>query len=559
MKLPSLTTALVLLLSGQSLLGQWITESYSLKAGWNGIYLHGDATHLTPAELFKDTAVSQVWRWNPNPNQVQFTSSPAVPSESSSEWTIWKRDDPEEQKLSALVGQSAYLVYCDGSATTTVPILQRPLPPAASWLISGANFLGFPAATTTQPIMTSYFGSFPKAIESPAKVFKYIGGELNANNPLQVSAGTERIDRNTAYWFETAVVSDFTAPVEYEVPGSNGIAFGRTATYVTMGVMNRTSSAITLTLKTETSEPAPDGQTGITGSVPLTYRTFDSSANSYLETPVTGSFTVSVPANGRLDLQFGVDRSSMLDRSSTSDSLEALYASFLQITDSAGLSNVRMPLSAQAASSAGLWVGEVSVTHVGSTVPGSPGSTTVRPFPLRMIVHVDANGLARLVSQVFLGPLVSGLNGVTTRESLLHPERKAEALRLVSSQMPLDRVLSGSGSFAVGSSLAYQVVLPFDDPTNPFVHQYHPDHDNRDADLLPLKTGVESYDIIRDCSFEFTETPPDGSSITGWGTSVYGGNYSELIKGLNKKSQNLTTSGTFLFRRLSEIADIAVD
>jgi hypothetical protein len=176
-----------------------------------------------------------------------------------------------------------------------------------------------------------------------------------------------------------------------------------------------------------------------------------------------------------------------------------------------------------------------------------------------MIVHVDEDGLARLLSQVFLGPLASGLTGVTTRESLLHPERKAEAMRLVSSQMPLDRVLSGSGSFAVGSSLAYQVVLAFDDPTNPFVHQYHPDHDNRDPNLLPLKTGVESYDITRECSFKFTETPPDGGSITGWGTSVYGGTYSEVIKGLNKTTQNLTTSGTFLFRRLSEIADLAVD
>ena len=555
MRNPSRTAALILLLSGLPLLAQWKTESYVLKGGWNAIYLHGDATHTTPAELFKSTTVSQVWRWNPNPNQIQFTESPAVPSESSSEWTIWNRDDLEEQKLSALVGQSAYLVFCDGAASTssTVNILQRPLPPAATWLISGANFLGFPADTATKPIMTSYFASFPKATASPATIYKYIGGDLGEFNPIQVPASSERIDRNTAYWFESAVVSDFTAPVEYEVPGTNGIAFGRTATYVTMGVMNRTSSAITLTLETEDSEPAPAGETGITGPVPLTYRTFNSTNNSYMETPVTGSFTVSVPANGRLDLQFGVDRSQM------SDSSEALYASFLQITDSAGLSKVRMPMSAQIASSAGLWIGEVSVTHVGSTVPGSPGSTTTRPFPLRMIVHVDENGLARLLSQVFLGPLASGLTGVTTRESLLHPERKAEAMRLISSQMPLDRVISGSGSFAVGSSLDYQVDLAFDDPTNPFVHQYHPDHDNRDPNLLPLRAGGESYDITRNCTFSFTETPPDGGSISGWGTSVYGGTYSEVIRGLNKTTQNLTTSGTFNFRRLSEIADIAID
>jgi hypothetical protein len=131
MKKPSRIAALILLLSVQPLLAQWKTESYVLKGGWNAIYLHGDATHSTPAELFKNTAVSQVWRWNPNPNQIQFTTSPAIPSELSSEWTVWKRDDAEEQKLSALVGQSAYLVFCDGASSTssTVTVLQRPRPP----------------------------------------------------------------------------------------------------------------------------------------------------------------------------------------------------------------------------------------------------------------------------------------------------------------------------------------------------------------------------------------------------------------------------------------------
>jgi hypothetical protein len=555
MKIRSYIAIIAFVLSSQPLFAQWITETYTLKGGWNAIYLHGDATHATPAQLFKNTAVSQVWRWNPNPNQIQFTQSPSIPSESSSEWTIWKRDDPEEQKLSALVGQSSYLVFCDGLSTNTITlqIPQRPRPPAATWLISGANFLGFPAATATRPILSSYFASFPKAIASPAKVYKYIGGDLNANNPMQVSTSNERLDRNTAYWFEAAVVSDFTAPVEYEVPGTNGLAFGRTATFITMGVMNRTSSALTLTLATETSEPAPVGQTGITGPVPLTYRTFNSSLNTYVETPVSGSFSVTIPANGRMDLQFGVDRSKM------SSSSEALYASFLQITDSAGLSRVRMPLSAQAASAAGLWVGEVSVENVASTVPGSPGSTTSRPFPLRMLVHVDANNTARLLSQVFLGPLNSGLTGIATRESLLHPDRKAEAMRLVSSQMPLDRVITGSGSFAVGSSLTHQIVIPFNDAVNPFVHQYHPDHDNRDANLRDLQAGVESYDITRTCTFTFTQSPPDGSSIAGWGTSTYGGTYAETIRGLNKSPVTLRTSGTFTFRRLSEIAELVTN
>lgn len=554
MRIPHAATSIALGLCLPLVHGQWKTESYTLKGGWNGVYLHGDASHQSPAELFKNYPnVIEIWRWNPNPDQTQFTQSPAAPSESSSEWTIWKRDDPEEQQLTALLGQSAYLFRCSGSSSTstTVAIPQRPRPPAATWLVSGANFLGFPAATKTKPIMNSYFGSFPKAVTSPAKVFKYIGGDLGETNPIQVPTATETLNRNTAYWFETAVVSDFTAPVEYELPGTEGIAFGRSSSVVTMGIMNRTTSAITLTLTPANSEPAPAGQTGITGSVPLTYRTYNSSTSTYQETSVTGSFSVTIPASGRTDLQFGVDRTKM------SGASDALYASFLEITDSAGLSSVVMPVSAQCSTPAGLWVGEVSVSQVTSTVPGSPGSTTSRPFPLRSIIHVDASGTARLLSQAFVGPLPSGLSGITTRESALHPDRKAEATRLVCSQMPLDQAITGSGSFATGSSLTYAIGLPFDNPTNPFVHQYHPDHDNRDADLLPLKAGAESYDIHRTCTYTFTESPPSGETITGWGTSVHGGTYAETITGLNKVP--LKVSGTFTLRRLSEIAEISLN
>ena len=535
---------------------QWKTETYSLKGGWTAIYLHGDATHATPAELFAAYPnVLEVWRWNPNPDQVQYSESPSTPDATSSEWTIWKRDDPEEQKLTSLLGQSAYLINCSGSSTTTtsISIAQKPRPPAATWLITGANFLGFPADTASPPVLSSYFASFPVATTSPAKIYKYIGGDLNTSNPFQIVPSSERLDRKTAYWFEAATVGDFTGPVRYELPGTEGLAFGRTGSVITLGITNRTTSALTLTFSTENSEAAPANQTGITGPVPLTRRIYDSATGTYTETAITGSFTVSVAASGRLDLQFGLDRTKLNSSSSS------LYASFLRVKDSAKLSDVLLPTSAQVATPAGLWLGEVDVSNVTSHVAGSPGSTTARPFPLRVNIHVDSANAARLLSQAFVGTLASSgyPQGITTRESALLADAKADALRLVSSQMPLDRAITGTGSFAVGSTLSYVVTIPFDDPTNPFVHAYHPDHDNRDARFAPLSAGVESYTITRRIAFTFTATPPDGSTITGWGTTIYGGTYSETIEGLHKTP--LTVSGTFTLRRVSEIADITLN
>jgi hypothetical protein len=552
---PFIRVAAGMLLAAPVLHAQWKTETYNLKGGWTAIYLHGDASHVTPAELFKNRPeVLQVWRWNPNPDQIQFSGTPAQPNANSSEWTIWNRNDPDEQTLTGMIGQAAYLVQCSGSAATTiqVPITQKPKPPAATWLITGANFLGFPAASPA-PTFSSYFASFPVAIASPSKAYKYIGGDLTSSNPMQVSPTAERPDRNTAYWFEATTVGDFTAPVEYELPGTSGLAFGRTGDLITVGVKNRTTSSMTLTFAPQASEPAPAGQPGVSGTVPLTRRVFDSATQQYVETPLAGGFTVTVPASGRMDLQFGIDRSQM------SGDADALFASLLRVTDSGKFTDVYLPVSAQVASSAGLWVGEVSVNSVVSQVAGSPGATTPRAFPLRTHIHVDAQGVSRLLSQVFVGTLnqPGNLTGICTKESGLLPSAKADALRLVSSHLPLDRAISGSGGFSTGSELSFVVTIPFDDPTNPFVHSYHPDHDNRDARLAPLPAGQESYNLRRTMRFTFTAAPPDGSTITRWGSSVYGGTFSETIEGLNKNPLNV--GGTFQLRRISEVADISIN
>ena len=73
--------------------GQWQSTSYALKGGWNAIYLHGDASYAPPATLFAGhPEVLEVWRWNTNPTQVQFMTSPLIPSAGTAEWTLWKSD-----------------------------------------------------------------------------------------------------------------------------------------------------------------------------------------------------------------------------------------------------------------------------------------------------------------------------------------------------------------------------------------------------------------------------------------------------------------------------------
>jgi hypothetical protein len=114
--------------------------------------------------------------------------------------------------------------------------------------------------------------------------------------------------------------------------------------------------------------------------------------------------------------------------------------------------------------------------------------------------------------------------------------------------------ITGSGTIATGSTMSWAIPIPFNEPTSPFVHNYHPDHDNLDSKGRALVAGQESFTINRNCQFTFTASPPDGHAVSGWGTSILGGTYRETIAGLHKNP--LEVRGTFQMNRVSEIASI---
>jgi len=553
--IPPLFALCLLLLTGFAR-AQWQTTTYSLKGGWSAIYLSGDAKQDTIGNLFP-SEVLEVWRWNPNPGEVQFTDSPQLPSAGTPEWSVWKRGFPADSTFSELTGQTAYLVKSTGTAANTYPVAlkQSPQPPRAAWVRSGANLMGFPGHKNgaNYPLISSYFATFPAAIAANSKIFKYVGGDLSGTNPLLVfSPLSERLDPTQAYWFSAEVVGDFYAPVHINLSHPAGLDFGHSGSIVTARIRNRGTSAITLTLAPVGSEASPAGQPAITGPVPLMRRVFNPATALWTQSPLTAAYNEVIPGGSTVELQFGVNRGALTGPPGT------FFASFLKLTDSGNMMEVFLPARASKTDLTGLWVGDVMVSAVQSKAPGSPGATTPAPFPLRTLLHVASGGTPRLLSQVFLGQLAVAPNnlGLCTRESLLKQDALATAHRLVASHLPLDQVITGSGNVEVPGSFACTVTVPYNDPTNPFVHQYHPDHDNRNARLQPVGAGVESYDISRACTFTFTASPPPGSLVTsGWGSSVLGGTYTETITGIHKEP--ITLSGTFELRRASEIGTLS--
>jgi len=646
MNLKALLFALCSLLSALSAQAQWRTEMYTLKGGWNAIYLHGDATQDSIDNLLP-VAVTEVWRWNPNPTQVQFTESPLIPSEGTPEWSVWKRGIPAQTTLTQLTGQAAYLIKCSGTVANiySAPLRQAHRLPLTSWVRNGANLLGFPSRTTsgvipppveTYPLFTSYFATFPAATAVNTRIYKYVGGDLGPSNPIQVfSPSTERLDRTQAYWFSAEVVGNFYAPMELSFTTLGGLTFGRTGSIITSRVRNRTSSAVTLTVAPVASDAAPLSTPGITAPVPVTRRSFNSGLNQWTETPITAPYTEVIGPNATLELNFGINRN---DPSMTSAAAEAFFASFLRITDSSSHMDVYVPASATKSTLAGLWIGDITLTNVSSTVsnrasaratltsgavsgisvsgtggygytsapvvtvaapisgttatatatvengcvtsftitsggsgyerapvitveppPPLTGTGTPRPYALRAIMHIADDGTTRLLSKVFMGQLATAPHdvGICTQQSLLKADALATAQRLVAAHMPLNQVIGGAGTVTVPGVLLRTIQVPYEDITNPFLHRYHPDHDNKDARFDPItlqngatptnarmSDGAEAPAITRNCTFTFTTDASNGSSLLG-------GTYREVVIGLHKS--NLQLDGTFLLRRASEI------
>ena len=114
--------------------------------------------------------------------------------------------------------------------------------------------------------------------------------------------------------------------------------------------------------------------------------------------------------------------------------------------------------------------------------------------------------------------------------------------------------MGGTADFASpGARWSCPVVLDYRDPLNPFVHRYHPDHDNKNErfEATPLPEGQESFTVGRQVELQFTATDPDGLALAGWGDNQIGGLYRETISGLHRST--IYVSGTFRLYQASRV------
>ncbi len=496
---------------------------------------------------------------------AQFIESPVEPVQPDTQWLVWKRDIPLNTTMTTFGAKAAYLVkVADAAPDFTLQLTGRPQPPGYAWSSEGLNFFGFPMETPDDVDDRNFerFLSFSSELGAGPDIFSYEGGPLSSNPVRVIAPRFKEVSRGRAYWIQSSQFTDYYGPLRVTIRNS-GLSFGDTGTALTMEIQNVTDSALDATLALAASAPA--GHDVVAGPVPLR---ICSALN-----PETGQFDFAdfvaptdyaLEAGQLIEVVFAVDRAAMGGNPGD------VFQSLLQVTDSENISRIDLPASAVTTSRSGLWVGAAVVTAVDQItaapdpLPDGTGTVVVSTdadadapsaFPIRLILHRADSGTVKLLQQVYIGVNTSGDTIIATAESALDPVKLANARRLSSATFPLDeKVINSGADLGLAGTASFSSVLSHTAATNPFLHTYHPDHDNKDAQFSPvaLPEGDESYTVSRAIDLNFVADPSTiGLSDLGWGSTVLGGDYEETITGL--RAQPITVKGTFVLRRVSSI------
>lgn len=623
-----LVLALLMAISGVGR-AQWITQTNSLRPGWNSVFLHLDASHATLDELVgNDLAnpIQEIWHWRPPLPTGQFIESPQLPLSGGSQWASWTRLSGSASTLRRLVGNGAYLVRVASDAPPFIwRVKGKPVAPTYRWTMTGLNFIGFPTPrgpTLAQPFFEAFLAPAPE-LQQTAEIYRYQGGELGPTNPVRVLAlRNTRVQSDQAYWIRAGQsFNQYFGPFQIAEGNLGGIHFRDTRSQTSLRLRNVVNSPLTVTLRQVASESGPPGQPASVGPPVLLVRGSINPANrtygyTILEDgPSQWTLAPAGQPGSEVEVVLGLARIALAGNPGDR------FESVLRFTDSLGLSQVDLGVSAEKASTAGLWVGGATVNSVshqltpyaratnqadfeglltrlqlGQGVNGfryewdantgrvlvfggpeqktgsylvdgpiktDPG-TVARPYPLRLILHNDGS-TTRLLQKVFHGLNAASNTVLTTRESLLLPARLSEARRISAVHLPTSPgniPWTFSGAMSPGTTITANVPLSHDDhASNPFLHTYHPDHDNLDPLFsASLPRGVESYGVDRRIALTFSDPDDDFESLTG-SSQDFGGRYAETITIQARGSQTRTYNvlGSFSLKRLSDIPTLTTN
>ena len=510
---------------------QYITQTLTINPGWNAIYLtvqpkSGEETWGT---IFANPDITSVWAWETNGSGIQFLQDPDELEPLSEQWRAWIRDKPLLTDLYAATGGRAYLVKSNATGILNVNIEGSPVLPRITWQANSFNLVGFhvDGAGNGKPLFTNFFEN--SAPHKGHEIYQLVD---NHWQKLEHPDTTE-INPGEAYWVYCKTSSDFTGPLNLELEQGESVDYGTALLEQSVKFSHLVDQSTVTILRS--------------GENMLNYWVDPSQSQEAGWKALPASLQVQTRQHDATTLRLGIDRSGL--------GTAVTYRGMLTISDAYGMI-FQVPYSAEGVDRSGLWIGTATIKQVQE--PGGSLTDTATPFEFRLIMHVDNSGVVTLLHEVtqmkdsVSGDLVLVVNSDKLSQYTGITERQGQSIgRRISSINFTSNKKMGTG---FGGLISTEIIIPANDPLNPYRHKYHPDHDNLDNRFETYK--AESFDITRTITFNFQSTDPElpsGASL-GWGSTRLGGFYEETVDIL--RNETTTVKGTFSLTRVSSISTL---
>lgn len=570
---------------------QWITQEIQLQPGWNGVHLFVQPAQAQCEVIFTNTAVQKVFWWKRTGTGMEFDFDPQNTFPRSADWQYWFADNPAIGTFGTLLAGESYEIFvATNAAPFVLSVKGCPVLNPTRWIPGEPNLVGLPAATNLPVSFRKFFSFSPDFVvdASTATVFR-VTGMSNTAERVWNPANSTVIPGEACWVVAGATARQYGGPLRVEADSpARLLNFGSSMSPRTLTINNVTSTnrLVQITHLASETPPAVSGVPALLGKTPLLFKVAASDSNYE---PLPDALETNIPAMSSLALSLVPDPQGLTNGVSGS-----AWQSVIRVADSNNTEfffatvDVAVGVSCDGSISSqldptGLWVGEVSVTDV-ERAPTREGALNAwsangpvpvsRPFAFRVIIHVDTNGEARLLQRALVAwrpsdPTVEPLQDPTMNGTvaILASEQAAETysaahadakiVRVSSSCFPVMEPVGMKTGGVFGAAMLFDVTIPYDDQVNPFVHRYHPQHDNLRYDngvASTLQEGVESYTVTRAMAFTFAAIDPDrGTANRQWGVTERGGSFEETITGVNK---TIRARGTFRLTRASRVGGL---
>jgi len=584
---------IVLFLSAGVVEAQWVSRQYTLTPGWNAIYLPFQPAPSACSDVFEGLPVETVAWWCREPDGVEYETDMDDPFLRSVHWRKWVPEQPESTTFSSLLAGESYLINLATNVSVSVTMTGTAVILPANWIHDEYNLTGFPIPSAGSITFEDFF-SFTDKIGidygDGGDIWKVLSsGAVQAIFRPQLVA----MIPGKAYWVLCGTqATEFAGPIRVALGNaSQQMNFSDSMQPQVLKVINESAASREITIRHVASETPPSdiGAVPLAGKTPLLMGQMNWNPSHLGEEFVAlpDTLVTNVAAGSIFTLKL------MPDIPQLSGGIEGTaFQSILEVSDENNEQTGAVVVQrvgvvcntpdADFFNPAGLWVGTVAVDQV-SRAPAMTGSSNEwdstlpvavsRAYEFQVLMHVDATGTVRMIQRVFPAWIPDGsitytkdgasTNGIyelfTDAEyadqcKLDHPEASISCIQ--SANFPLMDPVEMSGAFG-STSLICTVSIPFDDPVNPFVHPYHPQHDNQEVSngqTVALGAGPESFDVSRAISLQFDATDVLRSGNPDWGISTYGGTFNEEVSGLNK---TIYVRGTFRIEKVNECDELS--